>query len=70
MENTYAVYRPFYFFASGVGFTLSALRFFTLLQMILPRIRIIVADAAIEPGTSAPEVRCATNEPPHLLELL
>ena len=34
--------------------------------MILQRIRIIVVDARFEPGTSAPEVWCATNEPPHL----
>ena len=35
--------------------------------MILQRIRIIVVDAGFEPGTSAPEVWRATNEPPHLL---
>ena len=34
--------------------------------MILQRIRIIVEDAGFEPGTSAPEVWCSTNEPPHL----
>ena len=34
--------------------------------MILQRIRIIVGDTGFEPGTSAPEVWCATNEPPHL----
>ena len=34
--------------------------------MILQRIRIIVGDAGFEPRTSAPEVWCATNEPPHL----
>ena len=33
--------------------------------MILQRIKIIVVDAGFEPGTSAPEVWCATNEPPH-----
>ena len=33
--------------------------------MILQRIRIIVGDAGFEPGTSAPEVWCAKNEPPH-----
>ena len=35
--------------------------------MILQRIRIIVVDAGFEPGTSAPEVWCAVNKPPHLL---
>ena len=35
--------------------------------MILQRIRIIVGDAGFEPGgNSAPEVWCATIEPPHL----
>ena len=34
--------------------------------MILQHIRIIVGDARFEPGTSAPEVWCATNEPPIL----
>ena len=28
------------------------------------RIRIIVGNVDFEPGTSAPEVRCASNEPP------
>ena len=32
--------------------------------MILQRIRIIVGGAGSEPGTSAPEVWCATYEPP------
>ena len=40
------------------------LQFYT---MILQRLRIIVEDAGFEPWTSAPEVWCATNEPPHLL---
>ena len=35
--------------------------------MILQRIRIIVGDAGLEPGTSASEVRCTSNEPPHHL---
>ena len=34
--------------------------------MSLQRIRIIVGDAGFEPGTSASEVWCATNEPPYL----
>ena len=34
--------------------------------MILQRIRIILVDTGFEPVTSAPEVWCATNEPPHL----
>ena len=38
--------------------------------MILQRIRIIVRDAGFEPGTSAPEVWCAINEPSHLTILL
>ena len=33
--------------------------------MILQRIRIIVVNAGFEPGTSTPEVWCATNDPPH-----
>ena len=32
----------------------------------MQRIRNIVGDAGFEPETSAPEVWCATNEPPHL----
>ena len=36
--------------------------------MILQRIRIIVGHVGFEPGTSAPEVWCATNEPPHFIE--
>ena len=39
---------------------------FYIVTMILQRIRTIVGDAEFEPGTSAPEVWCATNEPPHL----
>ena len=34
--------------------------------MILQRIGIIEGDAGFEPRASAPEVCCATNEPPHL----
>ena len=34
--------------------------------MILQHIRITVVDAGFEPGTSATEVWCAANEPPHL----
>ena len=34
--------------------------------MILQRIRFIVGDAGFEPWTSAPEVWCATSEPPHI----
>ena len=34
--------------------------------MILQSITFIVGDAGFELGTSAPEVWCATNEPPHL----
>ena len=34
--------------------------------MILQRTRIIVGDAGFEPRTSAPEIWCASNEPPHL----
>ena len=33
--------------------------------MILQRIMIILGDAGFEPATSAPEVWCATNEPPY-----
>ena len=54
-----------YFLASGGGSPLypEILQYYT---MILQRIRIIVVDAGFEPGTSAPEVWRATNEPPHL----
>ena len=38
--------------------------------MILQRIRIIVGDAGFEPGASASEVWCATNEPPHRIEVI
>ena len=34
--------------------------------MILQRLRIIVGDAGFKPWTSAPEVLCVTNEPPHI----
>ena len=47
--------------------SLSTLRFFLLYNtMILQRIRSVVGDAEFEAGTSAPEVWCVTNEPPHL----
>ena len=54
-----------FFWASGGGSPLypEILQYYT---MILQRIRIIVVDAGFEPGTSAPEVWRATNEPPHL----
>ena len=45
----------------GVG-----LEIFYIITKILQRIRIIVRDAGFEPGTSGPEVRCATSEPPRL----
>ena len=45
----------------------STLRFLQYYTMILQRIRIIVVDAGVEPGASAPEVWRATNEPPHPL---
>ena len=54
-----------FFFFSGVGFILYP-EIFYLITMILQRIRIIVGDAGFESGPSAPEVWCATNEPPHL----
>ena len=47
---------------SGVLGTLSG----TLLHNAPTAHRIIVGDAGFKPGTSAPEVWCATNEPPHL----
>ena len=53
-----------FFFFSGVSFILYP-EIFYLITMILQRIRIIVGDAGFESGTSAPEVWCATNEPPH-----
>ena len=36
-------------------------------KMLLQRISNIVGDAGFELGTSASEVWCATNEPPHFL---
>ena len=57
------------FLASGGGSPL----YLEILQyniMILQRIRIIAVDAGFEPGTSAPEVWRATNEPPHLYYFL
>ena len=55
-----------FFFASGVGFTFYSELFLQYFTMIMQRIRIIVEDAGFELGTSAPDVWCATNEPPHL----
>ena len=40
--------------------------YFITMILIQQRIRIIVGEAGFEPGTSAPEVWCAANEPPHL----
>ena len=54
------------FFASGVGLTFYSELFLQYFTMIMQRIRIIVEDAGFELGTSAPEVWCATDEPPHL----
>ena len=53
------------FLASGGGSPLypEFLQYYT---MILQRPRIIVGDAGFEPGTSASEVWCTSNEPPHL----
>ena len=56
--------------ASEVGFPLYPEIFLHYYTMILQRIRIIVGDAGFEPGTSAPQVWCATYEPPHLGKLL
>ena len=56
----------FLFFASGVGSPLYPEFFLLYYTIILQRIRIIVGDAGFEPGNSAPEVWCATDEPPHL----
>ena len=47
----------------------SVLQYYTMI-LALQRIIIIVGDAGFEPKTSAPEVWCATNEPPHLLRIL
>ena len=63
------MFQFFYIFlAWRLGFSLSTLSFSTLLHiMILQHIRIIGGDAGFEPGTSAIEVLCATNEPPHVV---
>ena len=37
--------------------------------MILQRPCILLGDAGFEPGASASEVWCATNEPPHSIEV-
>ena len=56
------------FFVLGVGFPFYPEIFYiSVFIMILQCIRIIVGDAGFEPGTSAPEVMCVTNEPPHLV---
>ena len=47
----------FLFFASGVGFPADP---------AAHQDHCCTVDAGYEPGTSAPEVWCATNEPPHL----
>ena len=53
------------FFASGVGAPIYS-EFKHYYTMILQRITIIVGGDGFEAGTSAQEVWCATNEPPHL----
>ena len=56
------------FFVSGVGFPFyPEISYISVFTMILQCIRIIVGDAGFEHGTSAPEVMCVTNEPPHLV---
>ena len=67
-ETVFAILVIFFlyiFLASSGGSPLypEILQYYTI---ILQRIRIIVVDAGFEPGTSAPEVWRATNEPPHL----
>ena len=52
------------FFALVVGFPLYY-EIFYFITMILQRIKIIMGDAGFDPGTSAPEVWCATAEPSH-----
>ena len=64
-EPTILFFVLFCFFVSGVGFPLYP-EIFYFNTMILQRIRTIVGDAGFEHGTSATEVWCATNEPPHL----
>ena len=75
VQSEQTQYKPLFiflrfFFASGVGFPTPPWDFLHYFTMILQRFRIIVWDARFEPGTSAPEVWCATNEPPHLLIFL
>ena len=55
-----------YFLASDGGspLYLETLQYYT---MILQRHRIIVGETRFETGTSAPEVWCAANEPPHVV---
>ena len=60
------IFFKLYFFASGGGYHPlypESLQYYTIPQRPL----IIVGDAGFEPGTSAPEVWPAANEPPHLL---
>ena len=52
-------------FCLRVSFSNLNLFYIITLYMIMQRIGIIVGDAGFEPAPSAPEVWCATNEPPH-----
>ena len=65
LDSSYIIFLYRFFFASGVGSPLYP-KFLHYYTMILQRIRIIEGDAGFKPGTSAPEVWCVTNEPPHL----
>ena len=68
-EVLLSIFFVYIFLASGGGSPLypEILQYYT---MILQRIWIIVVDAGFEPGTSAPAVWRATNEPPYLLIIL
>ena len=54
-----------HFFASGVGFPLYLEIFYIITQGSCIASGSLWGDARFEPGTSAPEVWCPTNDPPH-----
>ena len=56
-----------YIFWPQVEVPPSTMKFYT---MILQRTRIIAVDAGFEPGTFVPEVWRATNQAPHLIQLV
>ena len=62
-KNVFSFDNPF--FASGVGFPLYLEIFYIITQGSCIASGSLWGDARFEPGTSAPEVWCPTNDPPH-----